>query len=95
MEFTERPIKWVEIVGPIDKRPDRFGRKAPEFFANVRYVLDDGSKIETTISRTTKKDVLPAVEHENGKARAGELEATFADGKFLGTRTSYWIGPPR
>jgi hypothetical protein len=51
-------ITAVEVLGPPEKRPDRWGRKSSEWRVPVRYTVEDGSVIETGDWFSTRKAAL-------------------------------------
>lgn len=85
---AQTPIKEVRQTGEVYKLATK-SRNGAQFSVPAVYVLEDGSEIPTEIGSARKKDVLPYLEAMNRKAAEGRLEANFADGRFIGTRTTY------
>ena len=81
-------ITAVEVLGPPEKRPDRWGRKSSEWRVPVRYTLEDGTAIETGDWYSTRKKALE---------QAGKLFANFSalfdsDGKHIGFQHKISLG---
>jgi len=64
----------------------------PGFGIMVVYTLVDAREVDSRVTATRKKDVLPGVDSNHQAAVAGQLSATFEDGKFWGIRRVYGIG---
>lgn len=95
MERDTIQITNVAQLAPPAKKPQREGSTINQWAARVEYTLADGRTITGTVRRSLKREIAGAVEHEQAKAAAGELAANFHDGAFIGTSTTYRIGPPR
>jgi hypothetical protein len=92
-ERTEVPITKIVVTGPITKDANGKGFSVP-----VEFVLEDGQRITPSpFSRTRKRDVAAEVARlaASDGDPAKSMTALFRDGRFIGTRTSFYIGPRR
>lgn len=79
MSDTKR-VMAVEVLGPPEKRPDRWGRKSSEWRVPVRYTLEDGTTIETGDWYSTRKAAV-----EKAGVLPGNYSALFdAEGNHIG-----------
>jgi hypothetical protein len=82
-EFIDVPITMIEPTGAKPTKSERGEWRAP-----VIYVLEDGRRIEAHLSSRLKRDLvaelatLPA-------APTNPTKATFHNGEFFGTSTSF------
>jgi hypothetical protein len=93
MDTERTEVRIMKIVVTGDVRKD--GR---EFCVPVEFVLEDGQRVTPSpFSRTRKRDVVAEVARlaECDGAPEHPMAAMFRDGRFTGTRTSYYIGPRR
>lgn len=85
MNSTHVPIVSIEPIAP----PTKDGKS---YRYEVAYVLEDGQRIETSLSRRLLREAksqYAALPH----APSNPMAAMFHDGQFVGTQTSYYIGP--
>jgi hypothetical protein len=88
----ELPIVLIEATGPVEKVPNRRGLKAPEYRLPIRYTCEGGEVFETGSYWSTKKAATEEAAQYPGAPR-NPMAVTLHDGRFVGTRTSYYIGP--
>lgn len=85
IERQEIEVTNVEANGTVEKGPDGFSLP-------IAYVLADGQRIETRYTRKLKRDVV-AFAATLPAAPSNPTKAVFRDGRYIGTRTSFYIGP--
>lgn len=82
--MADYKVVKVEQVGVVAKRLNG------SFGVPVRYTLETGDTVDTAVTRTRKRDVLPALADLQARAEAGKVEAAFDDdGAFLCTGVRY------
>lgn len=87
----EVEIVEIRAAGPVEKRDDHWARYQGKWVVPVEYVLADGRVIAATDRSSLKRDAV-AFHASLPKAPGNPMSASFMDGEFIGTRTSYSIG---
>lgn len=84
-------VTAVTATGPTEKRVPRV--TVNPWRTPVTYELADGTTQAGAVTTSRKKDGPTSVADLDARAKRGAVEANYHGDEFVGTTTSYWIGP--